>query len=237
MPFRAFPVFSLLLSALLPFSAQKPAHQPTTKPLTIRQVWTMDATYTDRKHGVTFHYPSVWQPATQFGYDPPALSQQADPDNNPIAGFGYAVAGFGSENARGPYARTNLEGFGFVYSAVASPSESDCDFRAASLADTPRVTHVTLGSRSFSVRTTSSAGMSQSASGELYATYAAHTCYLFETNEAAGTVGVMEDVRGLTPSEDRTINSGLHAIVHSVRINLPEAHETGNTRSSTEHTS
>ena len=68
---------------------QAPAQ--TAKPVTLRQVWTLDTTYTDHQHGVTFRYPSAWQAATQFGYHPPALTLSA---TKPIAGFGYSEGGF-----------------------------------------------------------------------------------------------------------------------------------------------
>ena len=94
-------------------SAQKPAVPGA--PFTLTQVWTLDATYSDEQHGVTFRYPRIWKPRAQFGYNPPALS---DATPKPIAGFGYEEGGFPRARVVGPYSSTNLEGFGIVYSAA-----------------------------------------------------------------------------------------------------------------------
>ena len=99
-------------SSYIPAYSQQTAAQQNTaqpsKPLTLAQVWTFDATYTDQQHGATFRYPSVWVPTTQPGYIPPALTAS---DEKPIAGFGYVEGGLPRERVVGPYSATNLEGF------------------------------------------------------------------------------------------------------------------------------
>jgi hypothetical protein len=52
------------------------------------QVWTLNATYTDRNYGVMFRHPRVWQATTQSGYLASALDQSDAA--KPIAGFGYS---------------------------------------------------------------------------------------------------------------------------------------------------
>src|SRR5271168_1777101 len=108
---------ALLLVVEAPGQSPKPISPLPAKPLTLKQVWTLDSTYADREHGVTFRYPSTWKATTQFGYHPPALTAS---QGAPIAGFGYSEGGFPRDTIVGPYAGTNLEGFGIVYSAVPS---------------------------------------------------------------------------------------------------------------------
>ena len=208
---------SLAVLLVVQTSGQGPGQRPTqnAKPVKLRQVWTLDTTYTDRQHGVTFRYPSAWQAETQFGYHPPALTLSA---TKPIAGFGYSEGGFPRDRIVGPYARTNLEGVGLVYSAVPAASVAECEAQAASLSDSPEHSQVVLGQRSFSVYKTFSGGMSQSMSGELYATYASSICYRFETNVAVASPGVVDDIQTLTAAQLHDIETHLLEIMKSVRI-------------------
>lgn len=114
-----------------------------SKPLTLQQVWSLDSIYTDPHYGVTFHYASVWKPATQFGYVPPGLVAYLDPsgDQNPepVKGFSYVEGGFPRDRIIGPYTAMNLEGVGFVYSVLPAASPADCEKKAASVSDNPLV--------------------------------------------------------------------------------------------------
>ena len=191
-------------------NAQDPAL--ARKPFTLTQVWTLDATYSDKSHGVTFRYPRIWESATQFGYIPPALTQMI---SKPIAGFGYEEGGFPRNRVVGPYSTTNLEGFGIVYSAAPAANTTECDARATSISETPERRSVVFGGRAFSERDTGEGGMSQSNSGKLYATYVHPNCYLFETDVA---VASLDDMSSLTPAQQRDIDSHLLTIMKSVRI-------------------
>ncbi len=131
--------------------------------LTLAQVWELDATYVDQLHGVTFHYPSVWHATTDFGYHQPALTQFGS--GKPIAGFGYRPGGFPGAMIAGPYSGTDLEGVGFVYSAVPATSAAKCEAEAASLSDSPKHSKVVVAGRSFSDYETGEDFMSQSISG------------------------------------------------------------------------
>lgn len=181
-------------------------------PFALTQVWTLDATYSDEQHGVTFRYPRIWKPSAQFGYNSPALT---DATPKPIAGFGYEEGGFPRERVVGPYSTTNLEGFGIAYSAAAAANTAECDARAAEIAETTEHRTVVFGGRTFSGRETGEAGMSQSNSGKLYATYAHPNCYLFATDVA---VASLDDIEGLTPAQLRFIDTHLLEIMKSVRI-------------------
>lgn len=193
--------------------SQTPAH--TAKPLTLAQGWTLDTTYTDHQHGVTFRYPSSWEATTQFAYHAPALTTS---DAMPIAGFGYEEGGFPRERVVGPYSGTNLEGVGIVYSAVPAPGAAKCEATAASLSDVPGHSRVVLGHRSFSVYETGEAGMSQSIEGKLYAVYVGSTCYLFETDVAGASVGALDGIPALSSAQYRNLQMNLLNIMKSVRI-------------------
>jgi hypothetical protein len=191
-------------------SGQKPA--APSAPFTLTQVWTLDATYSDEQHGVTFRYPRIWKPTAQFGYNAPALTETTP---KPIAGFGYEEGGFPRDRVVGPYSATNLESFGIVYSAAAAANTAECDARATEISETAEHRTVVFGGRTFSERETGEAGMSQSNSGKLYATYAHPNCYLFETDVA---VASLDDIEGLTPAQLRFIDTHLLEIMKSVRI-------------------
>jgi hypothetical protein len=218
---RALPTASLILLLVVQTSGQDPTQipAPPAKPLTLTQVWTLDATYTDQQHGVTFRYPSAWEATTQFAYHPPALTVS---EATPIAGFGYSEGGFPRVRIVGPYAGTNLEGVGIVYSAVPVTSAAKCEAKAASLSDSPKHSHVILGHRSFSVYETGEGGMSQSIEGELYAAYVGSTCYLFETDVAMASPAALDNIQALTPAQLRDINVHLLNIMKSVRV-MPNA--------------
>jgi len=186
------------------------------KPLTLTQVWTLDATYRDAEHGVSFRYPSVWEAGTAFGYHTPALSDYDETE--PIAGFGYEEGGFPRGDIVGPYTRTNLEGFGLVYSALPGANLAACESRAAAVARTQEHTHTVLAGRSFTVYQTGEGGMSQWIYGELYVTYAPGTCYWFETGIAGVVTDVADGIKGLTRVQTRSIEAHLLEIMRSVRI-------------------
>ena len=212
-----------LLVAFIPLPATSQQDQKeqapalSTKPTTRKQIWTLDATYSDEEHGVTFRYPRMWRATMQFGYHPPALTMWLEP----IAGFGYREGSFPRSQLVGPYSATNLEGFGIVYSATPTASAVECEAKASSVSETSdadRASTVVFGGRSFSVRETSAQGMSQSTSGELYATYARPICYLFETDVSMASPEVVGVKQALTPAQLRFIHAHLLTIMKSVRI-------------------
>ena len=199
-------------------SGQGPGQIPAepAQPLTLAQVWTLNGTYNDPQHGVLFRYPAVWQATTQFAYHPPALTQSNVAKR--IAAFEYSEGGFPRKQLVGPYGGTNLEGVSLVYSAVPAASFAECGAKAASVSGSPNGLPVRFGERSFSVYETESAGMSQSTSGKLYATYTSSTCYLFETDVAVVSPGVVDNIQALTPAQLSFIESHLMDIIKSVQI-------------------
>ena len=214
-PPRALPWLTLILLFLTCGRTVAQTLAQRAEPFTLTQVWKLDATYIDRQHGVTFRYPSSWEATTQFAYVPPALTVS---DAKPISGFGYSEGGFPRSQVVGPYSNTTLEGFGIVYSAVPAASAAECEAEAASLSHWPKRSKVTFGHRSFSVYDTGDEAMNQSTGGELYATFVASTCYLFETDVALVSPEVVEDLPVLTSRQARQIDTHLLEIMKSVRI-------------------
>jgi hypothetical protein len=212
-----FQILVLLLSFAPLVVAQEAVQRSNalSNPLSMVQVWNFDATYTDRQHGATFRYPSVWKATSQFAYHPPALTMSERGES--VIGFGYSEGGFPRTTIVGPYSQTNLEGFGVVYSAVPARDVADCKRLAAAVARTPRESTIVLGGRSFSVYETGESGMSQFIYGKLYVTYAGRTCYRFETDVAGGPTDV-DGVKVLTPTQYRSIDQHLRDIMKSVRI-------------------
>lgn len=217
-------VAALLISLCVAVGGQQPAGNGaaalTSKQawLTLKQIWTIDRTYSDPLHGVTFGYPSVWKPGTQFGYHPPALTMSDAA--KPIAGFGYEEDGVGQGRAKSsPYSPTSLEGFGIVYSAVPAESAAACEAKAAEIADSSATGTLAVDGRTFSVRKTFSGAMNQYENGKLYATFVAPNCYLFETS-VAGSILPQEDGGGrpLSDAQIRFIESHLEEIMKTVRI-------------------
>jgi hypothetical protein len=205
-------VFLLAPIRMFPQRAE-PSPNARKMPFTLAQVWRLDGVYTDPQRGVSFRYPSVWKAANGFGYWPPALAESDQA--KPIAGFAYREGLYPRDEAVGPYYKTNLEGFGIVYSAVPATNASACDAIAAAIANSQDDPIVTFGGRKFSVRATQANGMSQATYGNLYATYAGSTCYLFET----GVAGIALDrPEYLAPALRRSIEAHLLAIMKTVQI-------------------
>lgn len=195
----------------------------SSKPLTLRQVWSLDSTYTDQQHGITFLYPSVWKPATQFGYIPPALTSSAGSYENQIptrvTGFGYLPGEF--PRHIGAYATTNLEGFGVVYSVLGVPSKAECDKKAAFVAqgaDNHKLPLVRIAGLPYSVYQIAGEAMNQTYAGKLYATYHEGVCYLIETGVAAVVPGTSINGQLPTPASVHDIDGHLWHIMETVRI-------------------
>jgi hypothetical protein len=191
-------------------------------PFTLSQVWTLDSVYRDPQHGLSFRYPGRWQANTHFAQLQPVLTQSDD--TRPLAAFSYSEGGFPRARVVGPYSGTNLEGFGIAYTVVPASGTSACNAKAASLSGAQKSEPVVLGGRSFSAYATGDAGMSQSISGHLYATYAMDRCFLLETDVAVVAPGVAEGARTLTPEQQQAIEDGLLSIVRSVKIGPVPAH-------------
>jgi len=196
--------------------AEQKTPPATPKRLTVAQVWTLDATYTDRGHGVTFRYPSAWTAGTGFAYHQPLLTTSSDA--HIIASYGYSADSPPPDTTPAPYLGTDLEGFGFTYATAAGANQTQCETMAASIADENKHTSVLIGQRRFSGYEVAEGGMSQSIGGELYVTFAGATCYFFETDAGWKAMGVFDGIRPLTNHESSLIWAHLMTILKSIRI-------------------
>ena len=214
---RCAVVFIFLCS--MPSITQAAAQAPpaTSKRLSLAQVWAIDATYRDPERGVTFRYPSVWEPETQFGYHPPAIAGSG----SPLAGFGYEESGFPRRQVVSPYSQTNLEGFGIVYSAFTSANARECEGQAAEISGTNEHGLAVFRHRSFDAYKTGEAGMSQSTGGTLYSTYTGSTCYLFEIDVSTASADAVDGIAPLTSAQYHEIRTNLLGIMKTVRIAFP----------------
>jgi hypothetical protein len=213
--YRALAAAALTLLFVVPSSGLPQISEQSGKPLTLDEVWTLDRTYRDDQHGVSFRYPSTWVADAEFGYQPPALALLSAP---PVARFGYREGGFPRGPITGPYAETNLEGVGFTYSIVPVTSAAKCDSVAASLSYSPEHSRVTFAHRSFSEYRTGQGGMSQYIEGKLYAAYVRPNCYLFETDVATASPAALDNIPALTPTQSRDIDAYLLDIMKTVRL-------------------
>ncbi len=203
---------SALLFLLLVAAAGVQQANPAAKKVTRAQLWALDGSYHDARHGVSFRYPKLWQATDQFAYHPPALTDLET--TRPTAAFGYDA----KNTVGSPYDNTNLEGFGVVYAALAAQSGASCERMAAGLAMPQKPATSTFAGQVFSVRHTGEAGMNQGISGTLYTTYLRETCYLFETDVADMMADPDDGYAQLPPKARRRIDLGLLEIMRSVRI-------------------
>ncbi len=60
--------------------------------------------------------------------------------------------------------------------------------------------------------------MSQSISGTLYAVYVGPTCYLFETDMAVVSPGVVDNIQALTPAQLDSIHEHLLEVMKTVQV-------------------
>jgi hypothetical protein len=215
---RTPPAICLTLSlAGLAWGQAVQKKSPTTsKRLTVAQVWALDATYTDREHGVTFRYPSVWTAGNDFAYHQPILTESNDA--RIIATYGYDTRNPSPDGPASPYSGTNLEGYGISYATAAGANQTQCETMAAAVADTKIHKSVLIGMRHFSNYEVGEGGMSQSTGGDLYVTFAGSTCYFFETDAGWITMGVFDDVRPLSTRNSAFIFAHLWTVMQSVRI-------------------
>jgi len=187
------------------------------------RLWAPLKTYSDPARGVSFQYPASWEAATQFGYNPGALSTD---ETKLVAGFGFVIEQGQGKRIDIVDGNAFVEGFGIVYSAVPANNATACDGVARKLLDdqpSGKTKHVKFGGITYATYDGSQAGMNQPTEGTLYATFRRGTCFLFETDEATVTMAVFDedDVSTRTAvaiKPSRSISTHLLDVMKSVRI-------------------
>jgi hypothetical protein len=163
--FMIKPLLAAFIGLLVcPAFGQVPVQIPT-RPSTLAEIWTLDATYNDQQNAVEFRYPKSWEAATEFGFVPPALSSLNG--IKPTAGFGYREVPFPRDRMVSTYTGTNLEGVGLVYSALPAASVTECERKAATLSDSPKHSTAVFRGRPVSMYETGDVAMRQNSSGTL----------------------------------------------------------------------
>ena len=200
---HAFPLAALATTLAAQTSAAPPA-----KPVPMKA-------YTDRGNGVSFQYPAAWTFSTKGTfYDSPAAIVPADSDPQAVVTF---------NSAGNVYAKTNLAGLDFTYVALPKPSREACLQQAAAATQDDGTTPkpISLNGIVFVHAVRGDAGMCHQVSGDVYATYRAGRCFLFEADTHTICPGVVDGTHALTPAESKALARHLDAIIRTVTINPP----------------
>lgn len=178
-----------LFAVLVGIATACAAAPPHRSGLTVKAFWTLNSTYVDKKHGVSFRYPSVWSKGTGWGMHPPGLFIEDGGD--PRVGFGFETDQ--QTDPAGPYANSNLEGVGFSYEARETPTNAACRKLASDLAndDRPPRAMIVKGI-TYSRWESGEGGMNQYTGGPLLATWKHGVCYVFEQSISSFN-GVRDD--------------------------------------------
>ncbi len=185
-------------------------------PVTMHTMWSLDRTYNDHVHGVTFRYPGTWTlNNSAASYHAPALLESADIPT-PIE-LSFAEGSFPRTQKHRPYSRTTLEVVD-IYAAKLIRDVSACNQLASTIADALDSTKRIVAGTPFYVRRTGKSGMSQFIEGRLYSTFMNQTCFLFETDAAGLADGVELKAHTLSSHEYAIINARLFSIVRTIRI-------------------
>ena len=179
-------------------SAQQPA-SPSARPVAL-------ATFTDAANGVSLQYPSVWKRVAK----PDAMTQPSllMAGHKPVIDVEFSPKG-------NLYARTNLVALDFSYYTSPADSSAACATLGNPDSENPTVT-AKINGVTYSHASGGQGGMCHEISSEVYSTWRAGTCHLFEEDFMTLCPGVVEGTRGLTPRETRALQRHLDQIMQSV---------------------
>ena len=175
-------------------------------------------TYRDPVNGVTFAYPSAWISDTGLSFYlgteilDPAIPDKPELEAKEIVGFSGATFQ--------QYKGTNLDGLEFAYLVLPGIGEPACKARITRFQGPgdQKASNVTIHGRTFLHLATGDAGLGHGAGRDMYETYAADRCYLFEADVH---VENLSDGRQLTPKEMDALRAMLLRVMQSVRISAP----------------
>jgi hypothetical protein len=173
--------------------------------------------YSDLQYGVSFQYPSTWNSDPSRGFY--IQAQILIPDHPPLANVGF---GGSQKSDYTPYPGTNLLGVQFVYVVSLTPTAKQCQDATQSGEGSATTTQESINGVPYQHISSSNAGMCHQANEQIYSTYRAGRCYLFDAViETACGGGTIEGARDITPAELTSISKQLTQIMHSVKIAEP----------------
>jgi hypothetical protein len=166
------------------------------------------ATYTDAAGDLSFDYPAVWKLDNSAAFSVPphvvsgGLSSQARVVFSPAGNV---------------YQRTNLNSLIFVYGKADKPSQEACTATAVG-SEPQKAETILVHGVSFQHFETTVGGMCHDADQQVYWTYRAGTCYVFEGDMNTLCAGVVDGQRALTAAETQALKRHLDAIPQSIRF-------------------
>jgi hypothetical protein len=188
-----------LLACALSASAQT-AHVPLS-------------TWTDSSTGVSFQYPVVWQKvAKPEAMTPPMLFEKG---LQPLVDVEFSPKG-------NVYEKTNLVGLDFLYATTPSATVEACYRLGEAESGDAKKERVTLNGVEYQHAAGGGAATCHEISYDLYSTYRAGMCHLFEEDFMTVCAGVVDGTRGLTPAETKALQGHLDAVMQSVRFSAPQ---------------
>jgi hypothetical protein len=202
---RCFLLLLLIGPGLLGGYAQQPA-PAAAKPIPL-------TTFTDAAHGVSFQYPSVWKRVAKP--DAMTLPFLLMAGYKPIIDVEFSSQG-------NLYAKTNLVGLDFSYYTAPAESQAAC----AALGNINEGQGVPVSAEIHGVSYSHSSGGEGAAcheiSSEVYATWRAGTCHLFEEDFMTICPGVVDGTHELTAQETKALQRHLDQIMQSVTFAAPQ---------------
>jgi hypothetical protein len=168
-------------------------------------------TFTDASNSVSFQYPSIWRRVPK----PDAMTQPSllMAGHKPILDVEFSPQG-------NLYARTNLVALDFSYYTEPAQSRAACAALGNPDSENRSVT-TTINGIPYSHRSGGEGGMCHEISSEVYATWRAGTCHLFEEDFMTLCAGVVDGTRALTPRETKALQRHLDQIMRSVTFTGP----------------
>jgi hypothetical protein len=178
------------------------------------------ATYHDPANGVSFAYPAQWKADKKLGwYLGTAILHAFE------TGFDLpepmTKVGFSNTDA-GPYPGTNLDGVEFVYLLVPNTTKETCYGRLSRFLESSLRSRSTvmIHGVSYVHFESGDGGLGHGAQRDIYETYLADRCYLFEA-------GIHTDLgserKPLTKQQNAQLAGSLNTVMRSVHIHPPSS--------------
>ncbi|WP_446743174.1 hypothetical protein [Silvibacterium acidisoli] len=196
-------IFALLLASLYQVHAQIPRPRMPI-PVSI---------YQDKESGVRFQYPVVWKQASRSdNYLSPSVLKLGE---DPKVSVAFSPEG-------NLYEKTNLSSLTFTFLAPAVASKSACQARVLTNPSMRSTEEQTIHEVTYLHGTGGDAGMCHQQQAEVYATYRAGRCYIFEKDFNTTCPFPDQGRRELTQTERTALQRHLDAIMETVSFSTEE---------------